>query len=111
MANLVTLAIAANQRLQQSRELEQALEELQQAQLQLVQSEKMSSIGQLVAGVAHEINNPVSFIHGNLTHANQYIADLLGLLQRYQQHYPNPHPQIAAEMREIDLDFLQGRSP
>ncbi len=91
---------------QQTQNLEKALQELQQAQLQLIQSEKMSSLGQLVAGVAHEINNPTSFIFGNLAYADQYIKDLLGLLQLYQQYYPNPVPEIQAQIKAIDLDFL-----
>ncbi|MEO0988600.1 MAG: ATP-binding protein [Cyanobacteria bacterium J06639_14] len=88
-------------------ELAQAVENLQQAQLQMVQSEKMSALGQLVAGVAHEINNPVSFIHGNLEPAKEYIQNLLGLLGQYQQHYPQPHPDIQETIEVIDLDFLQ----
>lgn len=107
IANLVTLVIEANHRQQQAQELEQALNDLQYTQLQLIQSEKMSSIGQLVAGVAHEINNPVSFIHGNLAHAEVYVTDLLRLINRYQEHYPRPHPTIAAEIKSIELDFLQ----
>nr|MCU0568292.1 AAA family ATPase [Oculatellaceae cyanobacterium Prado106] len=79
---------------QKVQDLEQTLKKLQQAQAQLVQSEKMSSLGQLVAGVAHEINNPVNFIHGNVNHLAQYMQDLLGLLQAYQQHYPEPHPAV-----------------
>ncbi|HEY9748264.1 MAG TPA: ATP-binding protein, partial [Allocoleopsis sp.] len=90
----------------QAQQLEQTLLELQQTQAQLVQSEKMSSLGQLVAGVAHEINNPVSFIYGNLIHANGYTQDILGLLQLYQQHCPNPAPEIESEIQAIDLDFL-----
>ncbi|HEY9603337.1 MAG TPA: PAS domain S-box protein [Allocoleopsis sp.] len=90
----------------QAQQLEQTLSELQKTQSHLVQSEKMSSLGQLVAGVAHEINNPVSFIYGNLSHATGYIQDLLGLIQRYQQHYPNPKPDIQLEIEAIDLDFL-----
>ncbi|HEY9741546.1 MAG TPA: GAF domain-containing protein [Coleofasciculaceae cyanobacterium] len=92
--------------LTQAQQLEQALQELQKTQTQLVQSEKMSSLGQLVAGVAHEINNPVSFIYGNLVHAGGYTQDLLGLLQLYQQQYPNPTSEIQSEIEAIDLDFL-----
>nr|WP_290439418.1 ATP-binding protein [Leptolyngbya sp. 'hensonii'] len=87
-------------------QLVDALKQLKQSQLQLIQTEKMSSLGQLVAGVAHEINNPVNFIHGNLTHANDYAQDLLGLVNLYQQHYPNPPQEIEAEIEAIDLNFL-----
>jgi len=90
----------------QAEKLAVALQELKQAQTQLVQSEKMSSLGQMVAGVAHEINNPVSFIYGNLNHVNQYSTDLLGLLDLYQQHYPHPVPEIQDRAEEIDLDFI-----
>lgn len=89
-----------------AQELQQALHDLQQAQTQLVQSEKMSSLGQLVAGIAHEINNPINFIYANLTYANQYQTDLFHLLHLYQTHYPNPAPAIQAAAAEIDLDFL-----
>ncbi|MCL6433865.1 MAG: PAS domain S-box protein [Leptolyngbyaceae cyanobacterium HOT.MB2.61] len=96
---------------QQAADLEEALQELQQAQAQMIQSEKMSSLGQLVAGVAHEINNPVNFIFGNLTHANGYTRDLLRLLELYKEYYPNPHPAIQAAAEEIDLDFLMEDLP
>ncbi|MBD2411415.1 PAS domain-containing sensor histidine kinase [Nostoc calcicola FACHB-389] len=84
----------------------QLRQEATQLATQLVQSEKMSSLGQLVAGVAHEINNPVNFIYGNLTPANEYIQDLLKLLQLYQQHYPNPVAEIQDQAEAIDIDFL-----
>ncbi|MBL1173542.1 PAS domain-containing sensor histidine kinase [Pantanalinema sp. GBBB05] len=96
---------------QQTAELEQTLRELQRTQSQLIQSEKMSSLGQLVAGVAHEINNPVNFIYGNLAHANNYIQDLLGLVQLYRTHYSEPVPEIADEATEIDLEFLMADLP
>ncbi len=86
--------------------LEQTLIELQEAQTQLVQTEKMSSLGQLVAGVAHEINNPVNFIYGNLSHASNYTEDLLTLIQTYQEYYPQPVPEIQSIIQEIDLDYL-----
>lgn len=96
---------------QKAQELEQALQELGRTQAQLVQSEKMSSLGQLVAGVAHEINNPVNFIYGNLNHANYYIEDLLRLVQLYERHYPQPVPEIQREIEAIDLNFLMEDLP
>ncbi|MBE9077849.1 CBS domain-containing protein [Romeria aff. gracilis LEGE 07310] len=86
--------------------LRQTLETLQNTQAQLIQQERMAGLGQLVAGIAHEINNPVNFIHGNLTPASQYVHDLLGLIAQFQQQYPNPTPIIQAEMDAIELDFL-----
>ncbi|OAB61143.1 hybrid sensor histidine kinase/response regulator [Leptolyngbya valderiana BDU 20041] len=87
-------------------ELNQALEDLQKAQVQLVQSEKMSSLGQLVAGVAHEINNPVNFIFGNLVHANEYTQNILDILQLYQDKYPDPGAEIQDTIEDFELDFL-----
>jgi len=88
-------------------ELTEVFERFQKTQLQLVQTEKMSSLGQLVAGVAHEINNPVNFIYGNLAHVQEYCNDLLGLLALYEEHYPDPVPAIRDEREAIDLDFLR----
>ncbi|AFY72037.1 PAS/PAC sensor signal transduction histidine kinase (plasmid) [Thalassoporum mexicanum PCC 7367] len=96
---------------QKATELKAALEEVQRTQSQLVQTEKMSSLGQLVAGVAHEINNPVNFIYGNLVHADRYAQDLLGVLKLFQQHYPNPAPEIQDEIEAIELDFIEEDLP
>jgi signal transduction histidine kinase len=88
-------------------ELKEALEKLKQAQSQLIQSEKMSSLGQMVAGIAHEINNPVNFIYGNLSHVDCYSQDLLSLVKLYRKQYPHPGREISQYIEEIDLDFLQ----
>ena len=87
-------------------QLEQTLHELQRTQSQLIKSEQMSSLGRLVAGVAHEINNPVGFIYGNISPANEYISDLLNLINLYQEHYPDPVDEIEDEIEDIDLEFL-----
>ncbi|MEB3828922.1 GAF domain-containing sensor histidine kinase [Phormidium sp. CCY1219] len=117
LADRAAIAIGQAQLYQQSQaaaakaqaqavELEQAVEDLQSAQTQLIQGEKMSSLGQLVAGIAHEINNPVNFIYGNLSHASQYADDLLELQKLYQKYLPDPEPEMRELMEEIDLDFL-----
>ncbi len=95
----------------QAQELAQTLKELQQTQAQLIQTEKMSSLGQMVAGVAHEINNPVNFIHGNLAHVKTYTQDLLEMLSLYQQYYPNSEPEIQEKSEDIDLEFIMKDMP
>lgn len=97
--------------IQSNQELATTLQKLQQTQAQLIQQEKMSSLGQLVAGVAHEINNPVSFIHGNIIHVQTYVQELLGLVQKYQHQYPHPSPEIQTEIESIDLNFIRQDLP
>lgn len=87
-------------------ELDRTLRELKETQAQLLHSEKMSSLGELMASIVHEINNPVSFIYGNLSHVEVYIQDLLHLLDLYQQEYPNPRNKIQTQIEEMELDFL-----
>ena len=91
---------------EKSQQLEKTLVQLRSTQAQLIQTEKMSSLGQLVAGIAHEINNPVNFIHGNITYVNDYVQELLGLVELYQQEYPLPSGEIRDRIEEIELDFL-----
>ncbi len=94
----------ANNRAQQ---LEIALKELRETQSHLIHTEKLSSLGQMVAGVAHEINNPVSFIYGNISYASQYMTDLLQLVELYQKHYPQPTVEIQEYIKNIDLEFVR----
>lgn len=112
------MAIAFNQLLQHVRlitqelnennqRLEVAMKDLKYTQSQIIHQEKMSSLGQMVAGVAHEINNPISFIYGNISHAQEYTENLLTLLQLYQQEYPHSTPAIQQAITIIDLDFLR----
>jgi signal transduction histidine kinase len=90
----------------QANKLSQTLQELQQTQAQLVQTEKMSSLGELVAGVAHEINNPVNFIYGNLSHASNYFGDLTALVNLYKEHSKNTNPAIKKFIEDIDLEYM-----
>ncbi|MEM0980928.1 MAG: ATP-binding protein [Cyanobacteria bacterium P01_H01_bin.58] len=96
---------------QANRDLAATLEQLQQAQGRLIQQEKMSALGQLVAGVAHEINNPINFIQGNVAYIENYVQDLLGLFEQYQQCYPSPVADIQAAIQNIDFNFIQEDLP
>ena len=98
-------------RTQAQAKLEQALNELKSTQAQLIQTEKMSSLGQMVAGVAHEINNPVSFVYGNINHVNQYIEDILELIELYQQEFPEPGDDIEEKLEDMELDFVKEDLP
>ncbi|MEG4799789.1 ATP-binding protein [Microcoleus sp. ARI1-B5] len=100
------LRISQEKEHQKALALEHFVKELQETQLQLVQSEKMSSLGQLVAGVAHEINNPVNFIYGNLSHAHDYIKELIYVLNLYQRYYPQPEAEIIHEIEDRELPFI-----
>lgn len=103
--------LAAAKSQEQVTNLEQKLQEIQEAQAQIIQSEKMLSLGQLVAGVAHEINNPINFISGNITYASEYFHHLLNLIQLYTKHYPDPVEEIKAESERIDLNFIKEDLP
>ncbi|MDX2098524.1 MAG: GAF domain-containing protein [Leptolyngbyaceae cyanobacterium bins.59] len=95
----------------QTDQLTQTLAELQQTQIQLIHSEKMSSLGQLVAGIAHEVNNPINFIHGNLTHIREYTQSLFALIHAYQQIYPQPTPALEQLLEEHDFEYIQEDFP
>lgn len=96
---------------ERTQKLVTTLKELQYTQTQLIQKEKMSSLGQLVAGIAHEINNPVNFIHGNLEYTKDYIIDLLQLVEVYQEEYPNPTEVIVEEIENVELEFIKEDLP
>ena len=96
---------------QRTQELERTLEKLKSTQSQLIQTEKISQLGQLVAGVAHEVNNPVSFISGNLSHATEYVKDLINLVNSYRLEFPSPGDAIEEQIEEMDLDYLVGDLP
>ncbi|BAY90393.1 MULTISPECIES: hybrid sensor histidine kinase/response regulator [unclassified Tolypothrix] len=106
-AKLQSLTQDLEQRVEErTSQLSHALSHLQQTQVNLVQREKMSALGELVAGIAHEINNPVNFILGNLGHASEYTQSFIELLNLYQKYYPEPVDEIADKIDEIDLNYL-----
>jgi Signal transduction histidine kinase regulating C4-dicarboxylate transport system len=122
LADQAAIAIAQAELYEQSRtsaqneqakaeQLTHTLNELQKTQSQLIQTEKMLSLGRLVAGMAHEINNPINFIFGNLIYADEYSQNLLTLIQLYQQHYPYPQPEIVKYISTIELDFISQDLP
>lgn len=92
-------------------ELETTLEQLQQSRLQLIQHEKMSALGNLVAGIAHEINNPIGFLNGSINNVEEYVQELFGHLALYQQHYPDPVVPVQQNAEEIDLEFISKDLP
>ena len=96
---------------QKSDRLEQALQDINRTQVQMIQTEKMSSLGQLVAGITHEINNPINFVQGNLIHTANYTQELLNLLSSFQSAFPDLPPELQAQLDSIDLDFMQADLP
>lgn len=104
-----SLATAAERA--KAEQLEQALRELQQTQAQLIHAEKIATLGQLVAGLAHEINNPINFLSGNLAHARAYANESIELVRRYQQAYPQPSDDVRSHLEAVDFAFLQTDFP
>lgn len=91
--------------------LQEALDKLNQTQSQLIQAEKMSSLGQLVAGIAHEINNPINFIHGNLSHIQEHVGNLLAFVQFHEKYYSETIPAIQFEAERLEIEFIQSDLP
>jgi len=104
--NQLTIRHLQIQLQKQNEQLQQSFQDLQKAQAQLIQKEKMVSLGQLAAGMAHEINNSVGFISGNIDFADQYHQDLLNIIRIYQREHPIPTPALAEELQNIDMDFI-----
>ena len=95
----------------QSQQLSETVMKLQNMQAHIIQSEKMTGLGQMVAGIAHEISNPINFIHGNIQHFHHHTDDLLKLLHLYKAAYPIATPEIQASLETLDIDFIQRDLP
>lgn len=111
LCQLETLRQLSDEYRQKVDELNQTLQTLKRTQTQMIQSEKMSSLGKLVAGIAHEINNPANFISGNLNYTQQYVFDILDLVKKYQEHYQEPPAEITEMIDDIDLPFIESDLP
>ncbi|WP_332946130.1 MULTISPECIES: cache domain-containing protein [unclassified Microcoleus] len=115
IADSLAIAISQSQLHGQIQEdiqlLEEVLAQLRRTEEHLVQSEKMTIVGQLAAGMAQEINNPINFIYGRLIHVNDYLKDLLNIISLYREQYPEPVPRIAKEIETFDLDFISEDLP
>lgn len=109
--NEAALRRSEAQQRQKAKELQQALDDLRRTQTQLIQSEKMASLGQMVAGIAHEINNPISFIFGNIGCAEEYMRDLLDIIDLYQNGDSNSEAAIAEKLEDVDLDYIKTDFP
>ncbi len=109
--NLKALRAANAEAEAKSQQLSETLIQLQEMQAHIIQSEKMTGLGQMVAGIAHEINNPINFIHGNIQHFYGYMDDVLGLLNQYTMAYPNPTEKIQQSLEDLDFDFIRADLP
>ncbi|MGB3640116.1 MAG: AAA family ATPase [Rivularia sp. (in: cyanobacteria)] len=109
--NITDRKLAESAVIEKSKELGTALKELKQAQLQMVQNEKMATLGNLVAGVAHEVNNPIGFLKGSISNAEEYIKDLFNHIECYQENYPTPSEEVIENAEDIDLEFLSEDLP
>lgn len=109
--NLKALQATTQAAQEQAQQLTQTLAQVQDMQAQMIQSEKMMGLGRMVAGITHEINNPINFIHGNISHLNASIEGLFKLLKSYQTTYPEASSEIQVLTQELELDFLSSDLP